>query len=286
MDAVRKDGTIFPIDLSVSESFIGEHRVFTAIIRDITERKRAEEEKLQYELERVEMQKERELIDLKERMIHTMTHELRTPLAIIHSSCEIIERYHDRMPVEKQLERIRTIMSTADYMVLLLNDALQFAQGNAGRLPFNPEPMNLEAFCGNVFEQTQMSSPKSLKFALDTSGDLDSVITDEKLLQSILYNLMSNAVKYTPEGGEVTLRAVGLPEEIVLEVTDTGRGIPAEDQPRIFEAFHRANNSREVDGTGLGLAIVKNAVEAHGGTISLCSTEGKGTSFTVRLPRL
>lgn len=286
LTAQRKDGSIFPIDLSVSETQIGEQVVLTAIIRDITERKHAEAEKLQTELERLEVQKEREIVELKARFIQMITHEFRNPLSVIFSSCEILTIYHDRLTVEKRLERVKVIQDRTQYMVSLLNDTLEMAQGNAGMLPFNPKPVNLEAVVMTLFEQVQMSATTHHEYALEISGALDPVIADDKLLESILSNLLTNAIKYTPEGGAITLRVEGRADEIVFEVTDTGIGIPLDDQPRIFEPFHRAGNVDDIEGTGLGLPIVKNAVIAHGGEIGFTSKQDAGTTFTVRLPRL
>jgi signal transduction histidine kinase len=270
----------------VSQARLDEQPVFICIVRDATERLRAEAERLQHERDRIELQKEREIIDLKERFIHMVTHEFRTPLSVIHSSCQIIERYHDHLTVDKQLERVATIKGMSEYMVTLLDDAMEVARGNAGRLAFSPGVANLAALCAAVLEHAQLSSKKYHRFTLETEGALDAVLVDEKLLQSILVNLIQNAVKYTPDGGEVTLRALGEADAIVLEVRDTGIGIPESDQPRVFEAFHRADNAFGEQGTGLGLTIVKNAVDAHGGSISFTSVVGKGTTFTVRLPRL
>ncbi|MBZ0286951.1 MAG: PAS domain S-box protein, partial [Anaerolineae bacterium] len=281
----HKDGSTVPIDVTISETWVGHRRVFTFIVRDIRERKRADAEKLSNELARVELDKERQMIELKERFISMITHEFRTPLSVIFSSCEILTRYFSRLPLEKQLERIRHIQDMTQYMVNLLNDVMLVSKGQSGKLPFNPHPLDVEPLCMDILEHAQLSDSLYHRFAIEASGDLRLPAADEKLLHSAVTNLVSNAMKYTPAGGSITVRLIGQDDAVLIEVSDDGMGIPAEDHDHIFEAFHRAANVQSIDGTGLGLGIVKNAIDAHGGTVTFCSVVNLGTTFTIHLPR-
>jgi signal transduction histidine kinase len=154
----------------------------------------------------------------------------------------------------------------------------------AGKLKFHPSPLNLEAFCRDVFEQMQFTDTVGHEFVFMAEGDFANVSLDEKILRHILINLLSNAIKYSPGGGEIRLQLSRSERDVTLRISDQGIGIPVEDQARIFEVFHRASNAEAFAGTGLGLAIVKSNVEAHGGTIMFDSNQGQGTAFTVRLP--
>jgi signal transduction histidine kinase len=135
-----------------------------------------------------------------------------------------------------------------------------------------------------VVSEFRIAQGKQHVITLDDRFDRLEAIMDERLLRHILNNLLSNAVKYSPPGSEVTLSLARRGEQVVIEIQDRGIGIPLEDQPRMFESFHRASNVENRPGTGLGLAIVKKSVELHGGEISLSSAVGSGTRFTVMLP--
>ncbi|NBX21089.1 MAG: ATP-binding protein, partial [Betaproteobacteria bacterium] len=124
---------------------------------------------------------------------------------------------------------------------------------------------------------------RRIQMAMELPQDTDVYLVDEVLIRNIVGNLLSNAIKYSPHGGQVTLRVTPRPGELVITVSDQGIGIPLADQPQLFESFHRASNVGNISGTGLGLAIVRDAVQCHGGSISLESTPGQGSTFTVVL---
>ena len=151
-------------------------------------------------------------------------------------------------------------------------------------LEFRPTDVDLQALCAELVEEARAMdggarSAVSLEFVAQPAGQQ----YDEKLLRHILGNLLSNALKYSPEGGTERLQVSAQRQQAVLEITDQGIGIPAAELPHLFESFHRASNVGAIAGTGLGLAIVKNAVDLHGGTITVFSEEGQGTRFVVRL---
>lgn len=152
-------------------------------------------------------------------------------------------------------------------------------------LEFDPRPLDLQRLCRELLEEARVQHPDSAcELKLDYAGPDQPGLYDEKLLRHIFGNLLSNAVKYSPHGGEVLFRVSSEPGALVLEVSDSGIGIPEDEIAHLFESFHRASNVGTIQGTGLGLAIAKNAVNVHGGTISVRSRPGSGTCFSVRLP--
>jgi PAS domain S-box-containing protein len=283
----RADGGICYMDVAASLiPWEADRRVVLATLRDVTERRLMQEERLQAEMLRIEVSKERELVRIKEQFISTVSHEFRTPLTVILSSSEILERYHNRLNAENQMAYLRKIQKQVRFMTDMLDDILLISRARDGKLGSNPQPIDVVAFCQTLFEQAQLSANPKHQFVFTAPDHLGEVMLDEKLLQHIVVNLLSNAVKYSPNGGEICLEIQAEPDWIVLRVSDQGIGIPEPDQARLFETFQRASNIGTIQGTGLGLAIVRDSVTAHGGRIDVESQEGVGTTFTVRLPRL
>ena len=250
----------------------------TGINVDIDNRKRAEAELL------AAMQREKELSEMKSKFVSTASHEFRTPLATMLSSAELLEHYSDGLSPAEKLNLLQTIQSGAKRMSEMIDDVLTLGRVESGVLSLNAGRMNLSELCRTVASEFRIAQGKQHVITLDDRFDRADVELDEKLLRHILNNLLSNAVKYSPPGSEVTLSLTRRNEQAVIEVQDHGIGIPAQDQPRLFESFHRASNVENRPGTGLGLAIVKKSVELHRGEISVTSTVGAGTRITVVLP--
>jgi len=251
---------------------------------DVTERKKAQEDLQTAELMRMELEKEKELLELKERFISVVSHEFRTPLSVIISSADLVHTYFDRMPHERRMKHIYEVLAQAQFMVKLMDDVLTVNKARSGRLEFNPALLDLKAFCEATLERIQAVDKGQHQFSFTHDGDLSSVMLDEKLLQHILINLLSNAAKYSPGGSDVQLSVHRQNGHVVLCVRDHGIGIPAESLPRLFEPFYRAENTGDISGTGLGTAIVKESVDLHKGSIACESEVGVGTTFTVTLP--
>jgi PAS domain S-box-containing protein len=273
-------------DVEVYSSIIDVYggRLLFWIMHDITERKRLEAEQLQTERMRIELEKERELLQLKEDFIATVSHDFRTPLAVIMTSSDMLIRYQDRIPIQRQLDQVHSILNQAKFMTNLLDDVLFFSKAKAGKLDFNPTNLKLDQYCHSLFNQLQMNGSPAQQFHFAASGDLHDAVMDEKILQRVLVNLISNAIKYSPQGGEVRFEVRREGNEVLFTVSDQGVGIPLQDQAHLFEPFHRASNVRDIEGTGLGLAIVYENVLRHRGTISVVSELNRGTTFTVHLP--
>jgi signal transduction histidine kinase len=250
----------------------------TGVNVDIDDRKRAEVELL------AAVQREKELSEMKSKFVSTASHEFRTPLATMLSSAELLEHYSESLSPAEKANLLQTIQSGAKRMSEMIDDVLALGRAESGVLKLNLGPTNLRELCARVVSEFRIAQGKQHVITLDDRFDRVEASMDERLLRHILNNLLSNAVKYSPPGSEVTLSLARREEQAVIEIQDRGIGIPLEDQPRMFESFHRASNVENRPGTGLGLAIVKKSVELHGGEISLSSAVGSGTRFTVMLP--
>ncbi|MEW6496390.1 MAG: PAS domain S-box protein, partial [Cyanobacteriota bacterium] len=266
---------------------------YVGIAEDITSRKLAETSLL------ATLEKERELSSLRSSFLSLVSHEFRTPLTTIQSSAELLSRYNERLSPEKKQAHHQRIQSALVRMTQLLDEVLLIGQAEAGKLKFEPRPMDLVPWCRDLVEGMQVAVDNACKgknhqhanagrslceIAFTSAGDCSEAQMDSKLLEHILTNLLSNAIKYSPEGGKVQFDLVCTGSIAVFSITDRGIGIPEEDQERLFESFSRASNVGTIQGTGLGLAIAKKAVDLHGGTISVESEVGVGTTFTVTLP--
>ena len=245
---------------------------------DITQRKRAEAELLSA------LQREKELSEMKSKFVSIASHELRTPLATILSSAELLEHYSDSLSAEDRLKMLHGIQGGVKRMNAMIEDVLIIGKAEAGALQYDPKPMDLRDLCRKVVEELRGGVAKQHVIQFEHQFEHASLNLDEKLLRHILTNLLSNAVKYSPPGSAVSLLLAERDGQALIEVGDQGIGIPAEDQARLFESFHRASNVGNRQGTGLGLVIVKKAAELHGGTISIESKVNEGTRFSVRLP--
>jgi PAS domain S-box-containing protein len=276
--ARRIDGTLVPVEVTLTTLQLEGKTVIQSVIFDLTERKRAEEE-LQNALA-----KERELSQLKSDFVSLVSHEFRTPLEVIMSSVDNLDRYHDRLPVEKRSELLRTINKSVRRMAGMMEDVLLLGRFDSDGTEFKPAPLDLAAFCRRVRDEMDSATSRRCPIVLRFEGDFAGARGDEGVMRHILTNLLSNAVKYSPAGEAVDLSVSRDAAHGVIRITDRGCGIPEADQRRLFHAFHRGSNVRQIPGTGLGLLIVQRCVASHGGEITFESIEGQGTTFTVRLP--
>lgn len=248
-------------------------------VQDVTQRKQAEEDI------RAALEQQRELNDLRSRFVAMTSHEFRTPLATILSSAELLRFYGQRMNEADRTAVITKIESSVQRMTHMLDRVLMLGRTEAGMMEFRPEALDLVRLCGSVLEEARAAhgtARHQVRLAAETPV-LDGQF-DEKLVRHVLGNLLGNAIKYSPEGGDVVLRVRVHEGQAELAVEDQGIGIPPAEIPHLFTSFHRASNVGEIKGTGLGLAIVKRSVDLHRGAIAVDSAPGAGTRFTVRLP--
>jgi PAS domain S-box-containing protein len=249
-----------------------------AAARDVTERQRLTH-KIQADLET-----ERALNVLSSQFISTTTHEFRTPLGIISSSTGILGDYGDRLTPDQRQQHLNRIQEAVQHMARLMDDVLLLTRSETHHLQMRPEPMDLVAFCQTLTTALNLTQPRDrIQFQVGHCPP-PLLLGDKSLLQQILTNLLSNALKYSPPHQMVQFTLDYHGEQSTFRVQDQGIGIPPEDVADLFSAFHRAGNVGDIAGNGLGLAIVKQLVDLHGGTITCHSQVNQGTTFTVVLP--
>lgn len=220
-------------------------------------------------------------------------HEFRTPLTSIGLAADILQNFGDRLPLEKKQRRFEGIQSAVRVMNQLIDEALTLGQLDSGTLQYHPRPTDIRALCHDLMEEFQLYAGDRYTLTYTYSQTIDpqlspsqniQIALDESLLRPILNNLLTNAIKYSPAGGEIILEITCEPCQVKLCLRDPGIGIPLEFQPKLFQRFVRANNVGQIKGTGLGLSIVKHLVDLQHGTISINSKLGVGTTFIVTLP--
>ena len=223
----------------------------------------------------------------KSEFLANMSHELRTPLnAVIGFSEVLLERMFGEVN-EKQEEYLQDILSSGKHLLSLINDILDLSKIEAGRMELEAQPFDLPAAFDNALTLIrERASRNSIGLGVHVDPRIGEVVADERKVKQVLLNLLSNAVKFTPEGGTITMSAVLNGGMVEISVADTGIGIAPEDQATVFEEFRQVGTdyARKREGTGLGLALARRLVELHGGTLTLQSELGKGSTFTFTIP--
>lgn len=228
--------------------------------------------------------KEQELSGLKSRFVAMASHEFRTPLTAILSSVDLIGRYVKEEQQDKREKHIKRVKSSVRNLTGILNDLLSLEKLESNSVNYQPISINLETFMTEFLEEVKLLAKKDQPINLIQKGD-PNIQTDEHLLRNILNNLISNAIKYSPEGKEIDLITERENNMLTIKVKDRGIGIPEEDQKHMFSRFFRAGNATAIQGTGLGLTIVKRYLMLMNGEISFTSKSGEGTTFIVSIPQ-
>jgi PAS domain S-box-containing protein len=276
--ARRRDGSEFPVEISLSPLQTEQGTLVSAAVRDITARKQAEEA-----LERAMLAAE-QANQAKSEYLSRMSHELRTPLNAILGFAQLLEMEGLR---QDQREGLGHILSGAQHLLVLINEVLDIAAIESGRLPLSVEPVPVTDVLAEAVSLVRPLADQQGILLVDQPQACDThILGDRQRLKQILLNLLSNAIKYNREGGSVQLACEQLAgERLQIKVTDTGVGLPAEVFERLFVPFDRLGSERTaVEGTGLGLPLSKRLAEAMGGTLELVSTVGQGSTFWVELP--
>jgi signal transduction histidine kinase len=232
-------------------------------------------------------QKLMELDQIKSRFFANISHELRTPLTLLLAPLETLLHRFNRSLDQEMRNTLLTMHSNGMRLLKLINDLLDLVRLESGRMEVKREPLPVVEFTkGLASAARQVADDKRLKLETYVDPQLGTVLADRDKLEKIVLNLVFNALKFTPAGGRVDLRAEKQAEEFVLIVADTGMGIAEKNLPYVFDRFWQADGSskRKYQGVGIGLALVKELVEIQGGKVTVESQEGKGTTFTVRLP--
>jgi PAS domain S-box-containing protein len=296
----RKDGSLFPVEISLSPNWIEGSLHVIASVRDITERKTVENRlrslREQYTAELTLKNEQLEARNreveranrLKTEFLASMSHELRTPLHTIIGFSELLGEQLEGPLTDKQQRFVGHILQDARHLLELINEVLDISKIESGRLELKRETFDFGQCVEEVMAGIRHHAA-SRNITLENQNNFhESLYADRLRLKEILYNLLNNAVKFTPEGGRVWIEAGREGDTLHISVCDTGIGIPEKEQPSIFEKFYQVGDiSGGVrEGTGLGLPITKHLVELHGGAISVASQPGKGSSFRLVLPLL
>ncbi len=262
----------------------GKPRQVLGLARDVTELKQAAALAHEREKTQIALEKERELTRLKNRFMMTISHEFRTPLAIILSSSELLERYYDRLSEERRNDCLRAINVQIRHIRDMLGEVSLLLETEARKPAFMPSLGDLAEFCEKIKVKAETASNHSHPISFTAAGDLSAILFDENVLDTAIKQLLTNAIKYSPPGTVIRLDARREPDGVTLAVQDAGVGIPADDLSRIFDTFYRGTNVSHIPGIGLGLKIVRDYVALHQGQVHVSSEEGSGTTFTVHLP--
>jgi signal transduction histidine kinase len=222
---------------------------------------------------------------LKSEFIANISYELRTPLNAIIGFAEVLENQFFGKLNERQLEYSHAIVQSSQQLIALINDILDLASIEAGYLQLDLQPTNVQALLESIFTLgRERAHSRSIDLRLDCGKQTGDLMADGRRLRQALFNLLSNALKFTREGGVVTISARRTEDEMLLEVADTGIGIPEEDRERVFGKFERGARDQRQGGAGLGLSLVKSLIELHGGRVELDSRVGGGTRVTCHVP--
>jgi len=270
VEGQRKDGSVFPLDLAVGEMLIEGKKMFTGVVRDITERKQMDK--------------------MKNEFISTVSHELRTPLTSIRGSLGLISGGAVGELPEQAREMLKIAGNNTERLLILINDILDIQKIESGQMAFSFESLDITSFLEQaIAENAAYGDQHDVKFVIANALPNARVFADKDRMMQVMANLMSNAAKFSPDGEVVEISvAQRHGGQIRISVTDHGMGIPEVFQPKLFDKFTQSDSSdtRQKGGTGLGLSITKVIVEKHGGTIGFISKKGEGTSFYVDLPEL
>lgn len=303
----KKDGSLFPFRLAVSEVQYQGRIIYNGFIHDLTREKDAEAQLLQYtnKLEQLveertaelqslvtqlqeakeevshSLEKEKELNQLKSRFVSMASHEFRTPLSSIQLSASLIDKYakdYHNPNIAKHVNKIKIAIGN---LTTILNDFLSLERLEAGVIEPQFQMINLLNFAEEITEEMQMVSKQNQNIIYQHTGTQSSIYTDSNLLKNAIINLISNAIKYSGENTFIEFNTEINQQATLITIKDNGIGIPLSEQKHLFEAFFRAHNTGNIPGTGLGLNIVDRYVKLLNGEVEFESSENKGTKFTL-----
>jgi PAS domain S-box-containing protein len=293
----RKDGSSFPVEY-ISTPMQDRHGAVIGTVvtfQDITQRKWAETllQRTNEELElkvrdrTAELQQAneqlQELSELKSRFVSMVCHEFRNPLNNILLSASSLDRYDAQLSPAQRRDYIQGVKTDVERMTQMIDDILVIGKIEAQKLMIQPTPIELVQFCHGLVAEMQIASDRQPLSVTSRHRHLMAEL-DEKLLRSILTNILSNSIRYSRDRNPIDLRLSKRNSQVVFQISDRGIGIPPEDLPHLFEPFHRGKNVSNLPGTGLGLNIVKRFVDLHNGKIKVDSKLNIGTTFTLTLP--
>jgi PAS domain S-box-containing protein len=277
---IRKDGSLFPVSqtFTAMRNNQGDIEGYLGIAMDISERKKAETDL------RIALEKEKELSELKSRFVSMASHEFRTPLSTVLSSAYLVSKYTEKEDHPKREKHVQRIVSSVNMLTDILNDFLSVGKIEEGKIQVRYSSFNLSQHLQQIVSELNGLLKKGQQISYQHEGPLIAEL-DPSLLKHIIMNLLSNAIKFSPEDSTIGLRSRLTEQRLTLSVTDSGMGIPEEDQQHLFERFFRATNATNIQGTGLGLHIVSKYTELMNGIVICKSQLGKGTTFELDFAR-
>lgn len=307
---LRKDGTELPVEISLSPYTTPEGKFVVAFIVDITLRRQSEEKLKNYsfelekqvrnrtlileeaiqELEKTKkdlhnaLKKEKELNELKSRFVSMASHEFRTPLTTMMSSLSLVTKYGEQNDSQNQSKHVQKIKTSINNLTDILNDFLSVSKLEEGKIENMPEEINVNLYIPDIISEMKSMAVNGQSITHQHSG-AEMAMIDKKLLKNILFNLISNALKFSPVNGSIEIGSQVSGHSLRIFVKDNGIGISKEDQKHLFERFFRGQNATHIQGTGLGLNIVTKYVELMNGFINFESEEHQGTTFTIIIPQ-
>lgn len=246
----------------------------------IAERKKAEDET------KKALDKERELNELKTKFVSIASHEFRTPLSTVLSSASLVQQYKERGELEKIDKHIHRIKSSVNHLTAILNDFLSLGRLEEGRIEVIKELVSVDQFFKEIHEEIRPLLKEGQHIELTCELQQKQLPLDKRVLRNILFNLLSNASKYSAAYKPIHIYCQSKNDNLIITIRDEGIGIPEVEVKHLFERFFRASNVTNIQGTGLGLNIVKRYVDLLNGTIDFTSAEGKGSTFSITLPLL
>jgi PAS domain S-box-containing protein len=294
-----KDGEIYWVDTTIVP-FLDDHGKpfkYLAIRSDITERKLAEEkilklnEELEYKVNErtraltLALESEHSMSEMKSRFVSIASHEFRTPLSAILSSIALIDRYVQLGDMDKLHKHSKRIRSSVSQLTGILDDFLSVGKLEEGKVEVNREDINISELFFEIQTELTPTLKDGQQILMECRGGSEFFAVDKRILRNIIFNLISNASKYSHPNKNIFLTWIQSDEVLEINVQDEGIGIPEVDQKHLFEQFFRASNASAIQGTGLGLNIVKRYVDLLNGRITFCSEFGKGTKFTVTIQK-
>jgi PAS domain S-box-containing protein len=324
LTALRKDGKEFPVEISLSYTHLNGRLLAMAFISDISERKKAEEglrhseeqlivyaaelekkvqartealnttilelEKEIHERKKAEeearkaLEKERELNDLKSKFVSIASHEFRTPLSTILSSISLVNKYKNLNELDKIDKHTLRVKTSVNHLTGILNDFLSLGKLEEGKIDAVNEQVDLTELFNDIIEELKPNLKEGQQIHFEMKCIQQNIVSDARIIRNILFNLLSNASKYSESGKTIHLTCADENKCLLIHIRDEGIGIPEEEHKYLFDRFFRARNVSNIQGTGLGLHIVKRYVELLNGTITFQSEYNKGSTFTISIP--
>lgn len=267
----------------------GQGKQAIGLVTDISYLRELDDARQAQEQLELSLRKELKLRQLRGQFLSMVSHEFKGPLTSAHMSAQVLDRYGERLALDDTRKHTDRISHAVQELTDMLNDLLNIWREDTTNGEVQMHPLNVAALCQDWVQAARDNAPDNIDLQLETPPltlmpQTFTIEGDERLLFRAVRNLLSNAIKYSPDGGAVQITLTQTNNDVQIAVRDEGIGIPADDLPNLFKSFKRARNTVGISGTGLGLVIAKQAVELHGGSISVQSIEGEGTTFTIILP--